>query len=187
MLDLPMWYPRGNYTLAKAKEFLTKDFIKVLKRTYHFYVKRTPPKKIGYGFFEPVLLCMCWCDFLGALYCGDGKSIREGGIGNTKRSKLYIKDILGQINKDYKNVAVYLVKVYRHGTVHAFAPDGNFHILMYSRKHLERESDGRVRISLKHFLKDMIDGVKLFSRELGKNTAGYGSLNAFNKGRREIG
>ena len=85
-----MWYPLKPFTLKEAKGFLRSDFARVVKRTKYLYVERKPKKRIGYGFFEPVLLCLCWCDLLGALYCGDGKSIPAGGIGNTKRSKKFI-------------------------------------------------------------------------------------------------
>jgi hypothetical protein len=80
----------------------------------------------------------CWCDFLGALYVGNGKSIGEGGIGNTKGSKIFINDVLGTVNPAYKAVSKDLIKVYRHGTVHQYAPSGPFDIRHPSdRAHLD--------------------------------------------------
>src|SRR5437016_5381220 len=138
-----MWYPLKTFTLKEAKGFLRSDFARVVKRTKYLYVERKPKKRIGYGFFEPVLLCLCWCDFLGALYCGDGKSIPAGGIGNTKRSKKFIDDILGSVNPNYKKASSDLIKIYRHGTVHAFAPAGTFDIRLSDKtNHLRKETGG---------------------------------------------
>jgi hypothetical protein len=184
-----MWYPIRDYTLADAKQFLLDDFIKVLKRTKYHYVERKPRKSIGYGFFEPILLCLCWCDFLGALYCGDGKSIREGGLGNTKRSEIFINDVLGAINPDYRQVSADLIKIYRHGTVHAYAPAGNFDIRVSDKVNHLKLQRGRVILSLEDLLTDMIKGVKLFAQtlHLDSQSLSRGSLVAFNKARTELG
>jgi len=184
-----MWYPIKDYTLAEAKSFLHSDFAKVLKRTKYLYIERKPRKSIGYGFFEPILLCLCWCDFLGALYCGDGKSVREGGIGSTKRSKIFIDDVLGTVNPHYRQVSKDLIKVYRHGTVHAYAPAGNFDIRLSDKaNHLKKES-GRVIVSLEHLLSDMLEGVRHFAKmlHLDSQSLSRGSLVAFNKARMELG
>ena len=105
-----MWYPIKDYSLSEAKKFLDKDFLKAIKRTKYLYVERKPKKSIGYGFFEPILLCLSWCDFLGALYCGSGKEIRQGGLGSTKRSNIFITDVLGKINPKYKTHVSELIK-----------------------------------------------------------------------------
>jgi hypothetical protein len=183
-----MWYPPKDYSLAEAKDFLEKDFLKVIKRTKYLYVERKPRKNIGYGFFEPILLCMSWCDFLGALYCGSGKEVRRGGLGSTKRSKIFIEDVLGEINTKYKTSAEKLIKIYRHGTVHAYAPFKCFHIEVFSpEKHLEK-SDKKLIVSIDAFLTDLIAGTRKFKKSLHLNstTLTKGSLLAFNKGRIEL-
>jgi len=184
-----VWYPIKDYTLGEAKSFLRSDFAKVLKRTKYLYVERKPKKSVGYGFFEPILLCLCWCDFLGALYCGDGKRVREGGIGNTKRSKIFIDEVLGAVNARYREVSDELIRVYRHGTVHAYAPARDFKIKLSDKaEHLKKEG-AKVIISLEHFLIDMLEGTKQFARilHLDSQSLSRGSLVAFNKARRELG
>lgn len=184
-----MWYPIKDYTLGEAKSFLRSDFAKVLKRTKYLYVERKPKKSVGYGFFEPILLCLCWCDFLGALYCGDGKRVREGGIGNTKRSKIFIDEVLGAVNPRYREVSDELIRVYRHGTVHAYAPARDFDIRVSDKaEHLKKEG-AKVIISLEHFLIDMLEGTKQFAKilHLDSQSLSRGSLVAFNKARRELG
>jgi len=184
-----MWYPIRDYTLAEAKKFLRKDFLRALERTKYLYVERKPKKSIGRGFFEPILLCLCWCDFLGALYCGDGKSVRDGGLGNTRRSEIFINEVLGTINPGYRQVSADLIKIYRHGTVHAYAPAVNFDIRLSDKaNHLGRQS-GKVIVSLEDLLTDMIKGVKLFATNIHLNSQSLsrGSLVAFNKARTELG
>lgn len=184
-----MWYPKKDFSLSEAKSFLEKDFLKALKRTKYLYVERKPKQSIGYGFFEPVLLCMSWCDFLGALYCGSGKEIRRGGLGSTKRSEIFIEDILGEINAKYKIHAKELIKTYRHGTIHAYAPFNHFHINVFdSEKHLEK-SNNKLFVSIEAFLSDLITGTINYKKSLHLNstTLAKGSLVAFNKGRAELG
>lgn len=183
-----MWYPIKNFTLGEARTFLRKDFAKVVKRTKYLYVEKKPKKSIGYGFFEPILLCLCWCDFLGALYCGDGKNNRDGGIGSTKRSKRFINEVLGALNPNYKKVSDDLIKVYRHGTVHAYAPAGAFDIRRSDKgQHLQRKG-GKVTISAEHFLDDLLEGTKYFAKNLhnGPKSLSAGTLVAFNKARKEL-
>lgn len=183
-----MWYPIKDYTLSEARRFLRSDFSKVIKRTKYLYVTRKQPKRIGPGFFEPVLLCFCWCDFLGALYTGDGKSAREGGMGNTKRSKVFIDDVLGAINPAYKNVSDDLIKVYRHGPVHAYAPSGSFDIMLSGKAQHLKKSDSKVVISLEHLLDELLAGVTHFAKILYRDSTalGKGTLVAFNKARKEL-
>ncbi len=183
-----MWYPIKDFTLGEAKKFLREDFAKVVKRTKYLYVKRKPKKSIGYGFFEPVLLCLCWCDFLGALYIGDGKSIRDGGIGNTKRSKMFIDGVLATVNPNYKTVSNDLIKVYRHGTVHAYAPVGAFDIRLSDKGQHLRNKGGRVTVSVEHLLDELLEGNKCFAKILHNDSRSLsaGSLVAFNKARKEL-
>lgn len=183
-----MWYPIKDYTLSEARRFLRSDFSKVIKRTKYLYITRKPRKSIGPGFFEPVLLSLCWCDFLGALYAGDGKSFRDGGMGNTKRSKAFIDCILGSINPAYKKVSDDLIKVYRHGPVHAYAPAGSFDIRLSDKTHHLKKSRLRVIISLEHLLDDLLAGVTYFAKTLHRDSISLrkGTLGAFNKARREL-
>jgi len=188
LTNLPMWYPLKDFTVQEAKGFLRSDFARVVKRTKYLYVERKPKKSIGYGFFEPILLCLCWCDFLGALYCGDGKSISAGGIGNTKRSKKFIDEILGAVNSEYKNVSHDLIRVYRHGTVHAFAPTRTFEIRLSDKAHHLRIENDRVVVSVEQLLDDLLGGTKYFAKRLRHVSTSLmpGTLGAFNKGRREL-
>lgn len=183
-----MWYPIKDYTLTEARRFLRGDFSKVIKRTKYLYVSRKSSKRIGPGFFEPVLLCFCWCDFLGALYAGDGKSVREGGIGNTKRSKVFIDNVLGAINPAYMKTSDDLIKVYRHGLVHAYAPSGSFDIRLSDKaQHLTKSGD-KVVISLEHLLDEFLAGVTHFAKTLHQHSTSLekGTLVAFNKARKEL-
>ncbi len=85
-----MWNLKLDYTVGLARQFLLDDFLKVIRRTRFLYVETTSPGDIGQGYFEPITLSLCWCDFLGALYCGNGK------IGSsTERSKAFIVEVLG--------------------------------------------------------------------------------------------
>lgn len=183
-----MWYPIRDFTLGEAKKFLRNDFLKVVKRTKYLYVDKKPKKSVGRGYFEPILLCLCWCDFLGALYCGDGNPTWHGGLGSTKRSKIFIENILGTINPDYKNMSDDLIAVYRHGTVHAYAPLRGFEIKLSDNLGHLNKNNGRLTISLEDFLNDLLEGVKYFSKVLHKDSQALtpGSLVAFNKARKEL-
>jgi hypothetical protein len=179
---LAMWYPKRDFSLKEARLFLRRDFTKILKRNRHLYVQYRPPKSIGRGYFEPVLLCLCWCDFLGALYVGIGKK------RSTDRSLAFIKGVLAKIKPGYEAAAKELVSVYRHGTVHAYAPAGPFDIRINdSAIHLTR-SGNRLVISLDALTKDLIDATKSYSSAMSESDSELtrGSLAAFNKGRREL-
>jgi hypothetical protein len=89
--------PSGEYTLAQARSFLREDFLKVAQRTRFLYVQAPQHADLGFGFFEPVLLALCWCDFLGALYTG------KGTIGtSTERSRRFIAEVLGGGNPKFR-------------------------------------------------------------------------------------
>ena len=183
-----MWYPAGDFTLRQAKDFLRKDFLKVVRRTKYFYVDRKPTKQYGAGFFEPILLCLCWCDFLGALYSGYGRPHNEGGLSNEGRMTAFIVDILGHVNPRYKGVSRDLVRVYRHGTIHAYAPAGRFHIVTRDqKKHLQKRGN-LLTISLDDLLREMIAATKHFATVLKAESKSFksGTLVAFNKARSEL-
>lgn len=178
-----MWYPIQDYSLAEARKFLLEDFSKVLRRTRYLYVDTTPPEDIGYGFFEPIALCLGWCDFLGALYAGSAE------IGNTRRIKAFADNLLGEVNPTYRKVSDHLVRIYRHGTVHAYAPAGPFAVLVSdASRHLSEQGD-QVVISIAHLIEDMLKATELFASTL-KDEPGStapGTLSAFNTARSQLG
>lgn len=160
----------------------------MVRRTKYLYVDRKPTKKYGAGFFEPVLLCLSWCDFLGALYLGCGRPRREGGLSNEERMSAFIVDILGHVNPRYKSVSGDLVRVYRHGTVHAYAPAGTFHIATRDpRNHLQKRGN-LLTISLDDLLREMIEATRHFAAVLKTDSKSFkrGTLVAFNKARSEL-
>lgn len=183
-----MWYPPGDFTLRQAKDFLRKDFLKVVRRTKYLYVEKKPTKKYGAGFFEPILLCLCWWDFLGALYCGNGRPRHEGGLSNDERMTAFIVDVLGSINSRYQGVSRDLVRVYRHGIVHAYAPTGRFFISTHgSKNHLQKRKD-QLTVSLEDLLVDTIRATLHFASVLKAEPKSFrrGTLVAFNKARSEL-
>jgi hypothetical protein len=176
-----MWYPMGNYTLAQARAFLRDDYSKVVRRTRYLYVDAPQDPQLGYGFFEPVQLALCWCDFLGALYNGTTAG------GNGARIRGFINGVLGEINPAYRSVAGDLMTVYRHGTVHAYAPDGLFHIeVMRHPEHLQRHG-GAIVVSVACLLDDMLQAVHRFADGLTEGNSGLGTLDALNTGRAMLG
>jgi len=74
--------------------------------------------------FATVRLVLCYCDYLGALYSGYRR--RKGGrpsqIAMSKKALRFIRDILGQIDPLYRLRGKLLYDIYRHGTVHLYAP-----------------------------------------------------------------
>ena len=55
-----MWKISGDYTIEMAREFLIQDFLKVVLRTKYLYLETEPKEGIGHGYFEPILLGLCW-------------------------------------------------------------------------------------------------------------------------------
>lgn len=185
------WYPADNpirdFSLHEAQDFLKNDFMKNLVRTENLYVKTKPKNEIGHGMFEPIMLSMSWCDFLGALYSGDGLETREGGIGSARRSQNYIKEVMGKLNLRYVEASRELVKNYRNGLIHGYAPV-RFHIRYGSSdEHLEQSGMG-FKVDNPTLINDMIKSVILFSDLLTSNNEAQvrGSLIFFNKGRSEL-
>ena len=180
-----MWDKEGDWTLDTARNFLRCDFVKIIRRTKYLYVEHEPSDHIGRGYFEPVLLCFCWCDFLGALYCGDGRF--KSGIGSTCRSKRFIINVLGAINPKYKAIANDLVEIYRHGTVHAYAPAGLFCIVRADTDAHLTNQNGLITISLSRLLDDLLTGTYHFASTLhDQRLPAHGSLTALNKGRKQL-
>jgi hypothetical protein len=178
-----MWYPIRDYTLAEARTFLRDDFSKVIRRTRYLYVDAPQRADLGHGFFEPVQLALCWCDFLGALYAGTTAG------GNQRRIEAFLDHVLGGVNSDYRAAMQGLVQCYRHGTVHAYAPAGSFLISVPDvPQHLHRQGD-LIVLSVARLLDDMLRGVERFAAGLtdASGATGPGTLAAFNAGRSELG
>lgn len=180
-----MTNPIVDCTIKEAQEYLIQDFSKEVIRTKYLYLEIPIPKEIGDGFFEPILIFVCWCDSLGALYTGDAKRGRS-----TKRSKIFMKDILGEVNNRYKDEGVTddLLEDYRHLLVHFFQPK-NFLIAKSDIDHHLTKKDGKLNIGIKQLLNEMLEGIKLFAKVLDPDIENnsYGSLRAFNKARKERG
>ena len=179
-----MWKIHIDYTADLAQQFLLEDLRKVILRTRFLYVQTKPPQNLGHGYFEPITLCLCWCDFLGALYCGDGK------MGNTERSKTYITEVLGMQNARYKSAAKHLVKTYRNGPVHAYAPEGNFNIVLNNKdEHLaEKQKPFCLVVSVDTLLSDLEQSVVWYAENIRKTggSSGHGTLAALNQARRDL-
>ena len=178
-----MWYPMRAYTLEEARQFLRDDFAKVLRRTKYLYVEVPQLPDVGPGFFEPILLCSCWCDFLGALYAGDAK------MRNSARIRAFIDDVLSQVNPRYRIASTKFAQIYRNGMVHAYAPAGAFSICLSDRSRHLTTAGELVIISLEHLISDMIAAVELFAVGLHDTPAlpARGSLGAFNHARTQMG
>jgi|GEM_PF-1947626 len=181
------WYPPGDFSLQDAQDFLEKDIMKCLLRTKHLYVETQPKKEIGHGMFEPIMLCLSWCDFLGALYCGDGLEKWDGGEGSTNRSQKYVAEILGRVSSSYISSSSELVRNYRNGLVHGYVPVRFYIMYGDAKNHLVEDSGGLLRIDIPTFIGDMIASVRSFSGLLKTIPYGMpGSLSLFNKGRDEL-
>jgi hypothetical protein len=176
-----MWYPMGVYTLDQARRFLRDDFSKVIRRARFLYVDSPQHPDLGFGFFEPVQLSLCWCDFLGSLYNGTTRG------GNGTRIRGFVNNVLGEVNTDYCGVAEDLLTIYRHGMVHGYAPDGIFQIVVPAHPEHLRRHGGAVVVSVARLLDDLLQGVYRFGDGLTETGAAPGSLAALNAGRAELG
>lgn len=78
------------------------------------------------GYFGVTRAVLCYVDYLGGLYGGwEGKvNSRTGAkeIATTKKAIAFIKDVLGDVDAAYRQNGALLYKMYRHGTVHLYAP-----------------------------------------------------------------
>lgn len=88
-------------------------------------------KKDG-GYFAVPRLVLCYVDFLGALYCGfSGTNLRR--IATSTKARRYLRNVMWMVDPGYRSEADALIEVYRHGTVHLYAPSP-----------LKRTSDNRI-------------------------------------------
>ena len=101
-----------------------------------------------------------------------------------------MNNILGEVNNRYKDegVADDLLEDYRHLLVHFFQPKKFFISKLETGNHLTK-NDGKLNIGIKQLLNEMLEGIKHFASELDPDIENnsYGSLNAFNNARKEIG
>ena len=141
--------------------------------------------KLEMVFLNRYFYFLCWCDYLGALYTSDAKYGTS-----TKRSNIFMNNILGEVNNRYKDegVADDLLEDYRHLLVHFFQPKKFFISKLETGNHLTK-NDGKLNIGIKQLLNEMLEGIKHFASELDPDIENnsYGSLNAFNNARKEIG
>src|SRR3989442_8527465 len=120
--------------LNEAKGFLTDNFLCVLRRTRSIYVELARQDELlksegrAHGYFEPVLLCICWCDFLGALYLGEGKA------DDKRRIVQWLKGPMDSQNALYRKHASKIHQAYRNGLAHGFQPNW-FNISYDERDH----------------------------------------------------
>lgn len=100
----------------------------------------------------------------------------------------FIVDVLGSVNSRYKGVSRDLVRVYRHGTVHAYAPAGPFFITTHDSKNHLRKRNDQLTVSLEDLLADTIKAMLHFATVLKADPKSFrkGTLVAFNKARSEL-
>jgi hypothetical protein len=85
------------------------------------------------GYFGTPRLVMCYLDFLGALYSGFRAGENPNSIATTAKAIRYIQEVMFLVDPAYRQNGRLLVEVYRHGTVHLYAPCS-----------LQRSSDNRI-------------------------------------------
>jgi hypothetical protein len=184
MPNIQQWYPAGDYTLEQARSFLTEDFSKSIKRTRYLYLDAPQHETLGPGFFEPLTLGLCWCDFLGGLYVGIGQG------HNTKRAESFMKGPLEAVRPGYAAVSRKIVDIYRHGGVHAYAPADVFEVIDRSPRHLSVLPSGAVLLAIEEFLDDLDKATELYALGLtattGTGPPAHGSLGALNLARRQM-
>jgi len=114
----------------RIKEYLQGDLKQSIRND--IYPILQPEKEEG-GYFGVACLVLCYLDFLGALYRGYGgdifaknKKFPQGRkkIATPRKTLDFIMDILGSVDCHYKDHdnADLLYEMYRHGTVHLYAP-----------------------------------------------------------------
>ena len=77
------------------------------------------------GYFGVARAVLCYVDFLGALYRGykGGKACSDRKqIATSKKATAFISEILGHVDHLYQTNGKLLYEMYRHGTVHLYAP-----------------------------------------------------------------
>ncbi len=156
--------------------------MKSVKRTRILYLQTKLPPEVGCGFFEPVTLILCWCDFLGALYSGKGD-----WKDSTERAEIFIKEVMYKFNSKYVQSSKALVRSYRHGIVHGYTPGGNFNILLNKpEEHLMQLHRPHVlKVDINSLVDDFEKSVEWFANNLFETSDPniHGGLAALNKAR----
>jgi hypothetical protein len=92
------------------------------------------PEKEEGGYFGVARLVLCYIDFLGALYGGCEDKTNKRKIATPGKALCFIREVLGSVDRHYKehqykdhqgkdhDNADLLYEMYRHGTVHLYAP-----------------------------------------------------------------
>lgn len=169
------------FTVNSAQGFLTKNLLWALKRTRRLYVELSPhdpglPTDRRIGFFEPVLLCLCWCDFLGALYLGEGFS------NNERRIVQWFRGPMQKQNRLYRTQAGKIYRAYRNGLVHGFAPTWFYVSFDEPALHLADFKKNGVRIDFPTLLDDLVWAVRSYAAHLKSRLRRHGNVAAFNRG-----
>ncbi len=83
-----------------------------------------------------------------------------------------------------------MVKTYRNGPVHAYAPDGNFNIQLNNKSEHLAQKNGTdcLVVSVGTLLDDIEQSVKWYAENISKTEGsnGSGTLAAFNQARRDL-
>ena len=141
------------------------------------------------GFFEPACLCLCWCDFLGALHLGHGKSANQKRVIGWLKSRF-----MNEQNEKYRHKAKEVYRSYRNGLVHGYAcKEGCFtYDDSGAYQHLDDvELDEKRSVAALHIptlLDDMVAAVEAYGASLAANEikSGKGSAEKFWKGLKEM-
>jgi rRNA processing protein Gar1 len=148
---------KRDMTPQEAKEFLQRDLKQSIKND--IYPILQPEKEEG-GYFGAACLVLCYLDFLGALYGGYPKNDKfprgRKKIATQQKTVGFIKDILGSVDCRYKHNADLLYEMYRHGTVHLYAPKvlkkngRELRWLLYKGEREKREMADRRALKVQH-------------------------------------
>lgn len=126
-----------NMELWQIKRFLQEEVKEQI------FLEVAPILYIGQevgGYFGATRQILCFLEFLGALYSGyNGRDKYPNGakkIASSKKSIMFIKKILGEVDDMYSQNGKYLYAMYRHGLVHLYQPrtikQKNGRILMWA-------------------------------------------------------
>jgi len=84
------------------------------------------PNRPEGGYFGVPRTVLCYVDVIGLLYSGwSGKKKKNGDkddFATPKKAKIFIKEILSQVDELYEKHGDLLYDMYRHGTVHLHSP-----------------------------------------------------------------
>jgi hypothetical protein len=183
-----------SITVERARQVLD-DFVLVVRRTQWLYTTVAPqrdklpaqlqgdlPSQHSLGYFEPVTLCLCWFDFLGALYSGVGEP------ANRERVVAWLR-FMGDINPKYRQYAEDLYRCYRNFLVHQYSPkrggfgygaDGHQHLDLLSPDNRPAE-ERTPYLDVPQLLDDLVAAIEKFREILTSKplVPDHGSVEAF--------